>query len=606
MIFRILILFVLLTTFSRCKDPVEQSKRPNVIIIITDDQGYGDIGAHGNGIIKTPNLDKLHSESVRFTDFHVSPTCSPTRAALLTGHYTNRTGAWHTIAGRSQLRSDEVTMADVFSENDYETGIFGKWHLGDNYPFRPQDRGFSEVLVHGGGGVGQQPDYWSNDYFNDTYFHNGIAEKFDGYCTDIWFDNARKWISQKTKENSPFFAYISTNAPHWPFLVQNTFSETYKGDANVVNPEFYGMIENIDHNIGQLIDQLDQDNTLDNTILIFMSDNGTAAGATIDRETRHVTKGFNAGMRGRKNSPYEGGHRVPFFIRWPSGGIDQGVDIDQLTAHIDVLPTLIDLLEFESPEGLKFDGASLVDLLRGTNELKGRPIITDSQREEYPQKWKASAVMQDKWRLINGKELYDITRDPGQRENVATKYSEKVEELRNEYDKWWNDISPSFNDMPRTIIGSEFEKVTTLFVHDMHLDEEVNKILPWNQNQIRNSTIRSTGWWPIKVAEAATYEMKLSRWPTYINHPIREGVSSTEPESGTNFTGYGSGPDLPIKTAYLQVGDSVIQKPVEENVSQVLFDVRLDSSVYDIRAWFGDGEPVTMAVNYIEIMKKEE
>ena len=194
-------------------------KRPNVIIIMTDDQGYGDLACHGNTILKTPNMDKLHSESVRFTNFHVSPTCAPTRGALMTGLYSNRTGVWHTIGGRSLLRKDKVTIADVFRENEYHTAIFGKWHLGDNYPFRPQDRGFQEVLIHGAGGVGQTPDFFDNDCYNDTYIHNGKLEEYKGYCTDIWFEEAIKYI-EKQKGN-PFFCYISTNAPHSPFYIDN-------------------------------------------------------------------------------------------------------------------------------------------------------------------------------------------------------------------------------------------------------------------------------------------------------------------------------------------------------------------------------------------------
>ena len=197
--------------------PETSRRKPNVILVITDDQGYGDLACHGNPIIKTPNLDLLHSQSTRLTNFHVSPTCAPTRAALMTGRYCNRTGVWHTIMGRSLLRKDETKMVDSFSDNGYQTAIFGKWHLGDNYPFRPADRGFGEALVHGGGGVGQAPDYWDNDYFDDTYFHNGKPKKFKGYCTDIWFDAAINFI-EKNKEK-PFFCYLSTNAPHSPYNV---------------------------------------------------------------------------------------------------------------------------------------------------------------------------------------------------------------------------------------------------------------------------------------------------------------------------------------------------------------------------------------------------
>jgi arylsulfatase A-like enzyme len=213
----------------RWTSPRNQGKPPNVVLVVTDDQGYGDLGCHGNPILRTPNLDALYRQSVRLTDFHVGPTCAPTRASLMTGRYCNRTGVWHTIMGRSLLRRDEVTMADVFAAGGYRTGIFGKWHLGDNYPFRPQDRGFHEVLVHGGGGVGQTPDTWGNDYFDDTYLHNGTPEKFSGYCTDVWFDGAMRFI--EANRDRPFFAYLATNAPHSPYNVSERYSRPLQGQG---------------------------------------------------------------------------------------------------------------------------------------------------------------------------------------------------------------------------------------------------------------------------------------------------------------------------------------------------------------------------------------
>ena len=171
------------------------AKPPNIVIVITDDQGYGDLGCTGNPVIKTPHTDKLANESVWLTDYHVAPTCSPTRAALMSGHWTNRTGVWHTIMGRSMLRAKEGTLGQFFKENGYETGMFGKWHLGDNYPYRPEDRGFTEVYRHGGGGVGQTPDVWDNAYFDGGYFHNGKIVQAKGFCTDVFFEFAIGWFS---------------------------------------------------------------------------------------------------------------------------------------------------------------------------------------------------------------------------------------------------------------------------------------------------------------------------------------------------------------------------------------------------------------------------
>src|SRR5262245_5713972 len=206
--------------------PADAPRPPNVVVILTDDQGYGDLSCHGNTVLKTPNLDRLHGRSVRLTNFHVDPTCSPTRAALMTGRYSSRTGVWHTIMGRSILRRDEVTLAELFARAGYRTGIFGKWHLGDNFPYRPQDRGFHDCVVHGGGGVGQTPDFWGNRYFDDTYLENGRPRRFAGYCTDVFFDQALAFLDRHKAR--PFFLYLATNAPHAPYRVPERYRQVYR------------------------------------------------------------------------------------------------------------------------------------------------------------------------------------------------------------------------------------------------------------------------------------------------------------------------------------------------------------------------------------------
>ena len=362
---------------------------PNVVLIMTDDQGYGDLGAHGNTMIRTPNLDRLHAESIRFTNFHVDPTCSPTRAALLTGRYSTRTGVWHTIMGRSLLDPDELTLAELFRANGYATGIFGKWHLGDNHPSRPQDQGFEEVLIHGGGGVGQTPDYWANDYFDDTYFRNGEPEAAEGYCTDVWFHAAEEFIEEHRE--GPFFAYIPTNAPHSPFNVDERYSRPYI-DMGVppTMARFYGMITNIDENIGRLRARLRELRIEENTLLIFMTDNGSAAGWRARSGEPGSWKGFNAGMRAGKGSEYEGGHRVPFFVHWPAGRFGAPRDVEALTAHIDLLPTLSELCSLVHTEDIRADGRSLAPLLRQgaapmVREDSPRSLSTDRTSDEMAQ-----------------------------------------------------------------------------------------------------------------------------------------------------------------------------------------------------------------------------
>ncbi len=533
-------------------------KSPNVIVVITDDQGYGDLGCHGNEIIRTPNLDALYEQSVRLTDFHVGPTCAPTRAALMTGHYCNRTGVWHTIMGRSLLRRDEVTMADVFGAGGYRTAIFGKWHLGDNFPFRPQDRGFHEVLVHGGGGVGQTPDFWGNDYFDDTYWHNGTPEKHTGYCTDIWFDGAMRFI--EANRNRPFFVYLTTNAPHGPYNVSEKYSGLYK-DKNVPNANFYGMITNIDENMGRLLGKLKALGLEENTILIFMTDNGTAAGF-------RGGKGFNSGMRGTKGSEYEGGHRVPCFVRWPGGGLGGGRNVNRLTAHVDLLPTLIDLCGLPGPAQVTFDGTSIAPLLKGAGaDWPDRILVTDSQRIEHPEKWRKSAVMTDRWRLINGKELYDLPRDPGQSRDVAAEYPDVVRKLRQAYEKWWESVSQRFDEYCEIVLGSDEENPARLTCHDWHGGGAV----PWAQGHIRNG-LKANGFWAVEVARAGEYEFSLRRWPREVDAPINAAIPG--------------GKAIRAQQARLQIANVDVSKPIDAQAKEVTFKVSLPAGKTTLRTWF--------------------
>ena len=508
---------LLLSSLIACSTPKQEeieNPLPNLILIMTDDQGYGDLACHGNPFIKTPHLDKLYEESIRLTNFHVGTTCAPTRAGLMTGRNGNRAGVWHTIAGRSQLRASEMTIADVFKHNQYKTALFGKWHLGDNYPFLPHYRGFDETLYHGGGGVVQQPDYWENDYFDDTYFRNGKPEKQEGYCTDVWFDAAMEFI-EKEKE-SPFFCYLATNAPHGPFWVDSTYIKPYLENPDVPNPNFAGMISNFDENLGRLLQQLDELELRDNTILVFLTDNGTAAGARFD-ENGQVVQGFNAGMRSQKGSPYEGGHRVPCFVRWPGGGLAGGRDVAALTAHVDWLPTLIDLLQLQQPKSVKFDGANILPLLQEENpdtKWRERVLITDTQRAEYPVKWKKSATMMNFWRLINGTELYNVQTDPSQLNDLAEQHPEIVQQLRAAYESWWSELELGFNLPSRTILGQEGIREVTLYSHDWHeaekkdgspnLDRAGGHMVPWHHRHVRAGALIN-GYWEVFIAQDGRY-----------------------------------------------------------------------------------------------------
>ena len=569
-------------------------KNPNVILIMTDDQGYGDLACHGNTILDTPNMDRLHSQSVRFTNFHVSPTCAPTRAALMTGLYTNRTGVWHTIGGRSLLRKDKITMAEVFKENEYHTAIFGKWHLGDNYPFRPQDRGFLEVLVHGAGGVGQTPDFFDNDYYNDTYIHNGKLEEYRGYCTDVWFREAIKYI-ERQKDN-PFFCYISTNAPHSPFYVDNKYSKPYMGIKNIPSNEFYGMITNIDDNIGILTKKLDDLGISDNTILIFMTDNGSSMG---DKKIENIIS-FNAGMRGKKNSEYDGGHRVPFFIKYPNGKLEAGKDINNISAHIDVLPTLIELCGLKLNKPIDFDGKSLMPLINGLDKnWSERLLITDSQRVEHPIKWRKSAVMSDNWRLVNGRELYNMVDDPGQTNDVALEERKKVKKFRKAYDTWWDDVSLDFDDFQAIIIGSPLENPVNLTSHDWHSKTQV----PWNHKHIR-SGLQGNGFWVLDIESTGIYEITLSRWPLSMKLPITSRMEKRPALNGTSVNESLEGKALKILKANIEIEGEKMEQPVKEKDISVTFKVNLKAGKDKRLITRFRGNEVDMGAYYVQVLKK--
>jgi len=526
--------------------PAFAADRPNVIFIITDDQGYGDVGAHGNTILKTPNLDKLYGESIRLTDYHTDPTCSPTRSALMTGRYSTRVGVWHTINGRSMLPGDELTLAEVFKANGYQTAMFGKWHLGDNAPMRPMDQGFEHVVWHKGGGVGQGPDYFGNDYFDDTYEVNGVKQKFKGYCTDIWFDEAMKFVDGAKGKDQPFFLYLSTNAPHGPFIVDDKYSDPYeKQGVPKTNAKFYGMIENIDENLGKLRAYLKANGLAENTLLIYTTDNGTARGVFQNKDKPEI-KGFNAGMRAQKGSMYDGGHRVPFFMHWPKGELTGGRDVDALCAHFDVLPTLVDVLKLEQPRGKALDGLSIKGAIQGKKDtLPARTIFSATQRQFVPPKWENSTAMHGKWRLVNGKLLYDIKKDPGQQTDMASDHPEVVAKLRADYEAWWEEMQPSFKKIVRYDLGGE-ENPTTLMSHDWLMRKGH---APWNQPAVQQNALLN-GPFEVNVVKAGKYRITPMRWPEYVDKP--SGCTSVSfslaSAGGFKGSGWSTDPEQPVRS----------------------------------------------------------
>ena len=421
--------------------------RPNIILVMTDDQGYGDLACHGNPILRTRNLDRHHAESVRFTDFQVSPTCAPTRASLLTGRHEFRNGVTHTILERERLTLKAVTLAQVLKRAGYTTGIFGKWHLGDEEAYRPNRRGFDEVFIHGAGGIGQTypgscGDAPNNSYFNPAILHNGRFVRTKGYCTDVFFNQALEWVGRVRRGGAPFFAYITPNAPHAPLDVPEEYERRYAGKVPANVAKFYGMIENIDDNFGRLSRQLDRWGLDRRTLLIFMTDNGGTAGV----------RTYNAGMRAGKGTPYRGGTRVPALWRW-RGKLPKGLDVPHLTAHVDVLPTLAELAGAPLPAGVSLDGRSLVPLL--ASAVAGWPdrtLFTHVGRwdrgKAAESRYSLCSVRTARYHLVNPLrdrvkwELYDVRDDPGETRDLAAERPHVVERLRRQLDGWWGEVLP--------------------------------------------------------------------------------------------------------------------------------------------------------------------
>ncbi len=570
-------------------------QKPNVIFIMTDDQGYGDVGFHGNTIIKTPHIDALAARSTELTNFHVGTTCTPSRAGLLTGRNSNRNNTWHTIGGCSILNKEEQTISEVFQDNGYNTVMFGKWHLGDNYPYRPQDRGFKDALYHGGGGIGQTPDYWNNDYFDDTYFRNGVPEKFEGYCTDVWFKETVKYIEDQ--KDTPFFAYLALNAPHGPFNVPQEYLEMYAdADLNEKQKRFYGMISNIDDNIGKLMEYLESSGKLENTILIFTTDNGTAAG--IGKKNGTVT-GYNANLKGTKSSPYDGGHRVPFLIHWPKGNItaDKLKQSNDLVSHVDMLPTLAKLCGMDFTPKNELDGADVSKVFYLNKKLEDRMLVVDTQRLQWPVKDRNSCVMQGQWRLVNGNELYNMDTDFGQAEDLSSKFPERVKNMQAFYEDWWISTEKDMHYASIPLNTPNNENVL-LTIHDLHSEDPI----PWNQNLIRKGKMKPKGYYLVHVEEEGLYQFNLSRYPTESNLKINDNTNPIP--STSNKDGLSAGVGIEIVSASIRIGDNKKKIDTDGNRTYVQFQQYLKKGSYNLSASFITEDNVQFPAYYLSIVKK--
>ena len=437
------LLVALMVWIAGVADAREPRVRPNFVVVVTDDQGYGELGCHGNPTLKTPGLDRFHEGSARFTDFQVSPTCAPTRAALLTGRHEFKSGVTHTIFERERLSLKATTLAQVLQSGGYRTGIFGKWHLGDEPAYQPERRGFDEAFIHGGGGLGQTypgscGDVPGNGYFDPVIRHNGRFEKTRGYCTEVFFRQARQWMDEQRRAGAPFFALITPNAPHDPFVSPGPeYEQPFAGlGLTTRQGAYYAMIRHLDEQVGGLLDWLPERGLETNTLVVFMTDNGHS-----------VPDLYNAGMRGAKGSVYQGGVRVPSFWRWP-GMLPPG-DRSQLAAHVDVLPTLAEFAGINLPSEVVsgLEGRSLVPVLRDPAAAwPERMLVTHVGRWPYGEvaayKHRNAAIRDARFKLVNDSELYDLRADPGETRNAIGEHPEVVGRLRREYERWWTEMLP--------------------------------------------------------------------------------------------------------------------------------------------------------------------
>ena len=512
------ILFLLVVNIILVQQDGFAQQRPNILIMMTDDQGYGDIGAHGNPFLKTPHIESIGQKGVEMTHFFTYPSCSPTRAALMTGRYPFRTGVVGVTQVEHLMNTSELTMAEILAANGYQTGIFGKWHLGDNYPMRPTDQGFQQALVHKGGGIGQGAGPEGNSYFDPILEQNNVSKKFKGYCDDIFTDAAMDFMKQAGKK--PFFAYLATNLPHFPLEVPETRAEPYrKMGLHEDNALTYGMIDNVDSNVGRVLAKLRELGIEDNTLVIFLSDNGPR-----DRRTKNdVYPGrWVANLRGTKTSVYESGIRVPFFVRWP-GKLPENKKTDTMGAVIDLLPTVLDACQIPVPAGIQLDGTSLLPLWKGSGAPpKDRTYITQLHGGPTPFKYMHFAVRTQKFKLIGPQddphtilfqpqdaelrkvlsslELYDVEADPSERINLAKKHPDVVTQLLTTYENWFDEVTEERDTkgIQRIYIGTKAQPVTQLSKFD------------WGGPRIVSFTGEgSFGYWYVHT-EPRTYRITLS------------------------------------------------------------------------------------------------
>lgn len=524
-------------------DCLADAEKPNVVLILSDNQSYYEMGCHGHAVVRTPHIDQLAGESVDFQKLYAPPFCSPSRAVILTGRYAMRSGVHNTIGGRSILHSNETTLADILSENGYATGIFGKWHLGFSYPYRPEDRGFWEVFVHGGGGIGQMEDYFGNTHYSPTFIHNGEVKPCQGFSTDVIFDHAIDFVLEQKGKGKPFFAFISTPVTHSPHRGPKDLVAELKASGVEGDVELFGQIENLDSNIGRVMTLLEDEGLAGETLLIYASDQGMS-----DRGAPHGSH--------RQSLGHDPAHHVPFMVRLP--GAEPQIS-SRLAGMIDLFPTVLDYCGLPAPNPI--DGFSLLPLIRqeaGYPDV--RTLIIQCPRGRTAEKWKNASVKTDRWRLVGKDLLYDAAVDPRQLTDVSAEHPEVVEELRAAYEAYWADLPDQAVTLPRHILGAEGCPEVTLCGMDWYVGAA-----PWNSGHLRGRK-KQNGAWAVTVERAGSYRFDCHHYPREANLPA--GASR----------------------ARIQLGEVSEVVEIDGNEPFVRFTLNLEPGDFDLQTWLRRGD----------------
>ena len=497
---------------------------PNIVIIMTDDQGWGDLSVHGNTNLSTPNIDRLAETGASFDRFYVCPVCSPTRAEFLTGRYSPRSGVFSTSAGGERMDLDEETIAEVFQAGGYATGMFGKWHNGMQHPYHPNSRGFDEFYGFCSG-------HWGH-YFDFPLEHNGEIVRGDGFVIDDLTTRAMDYMAEQVKAEKPFFTYLAYNTPHSPMQVPEEFWEKFDGydypmknrDPEKEDPQHIraalAMCENIDWNVGRLVEKLEELNVSDNTIFIYFCDNGPNGVR------------WNGGMKGRKGSTDEGGVRSPLFFKWPAK-IEAGKQVNSISWVTDLLPTLASMAGIEYTPAKPLDGLDISSALLGDYAPAPDRMIFTHWRDKI-------SVRTQRFRLDNLGELYDIVTDPEQRTPVTEQYKNITDRLRQAAAEWREDVVSQIGQEERPfVICHPDAPMTQLPARDgiAHGTIVRSNRFP-NSSYFLNWTDEADSiTWDVQVLTAGTYEVEL-----YYACPAKDVGSTIE----------------------LRMGDSVLKSKITE------------------------------------------